>query len=69
MSENSKKVNSVESKGGFRALKNEFNKIMWPDVKTVKNKTIAVVAITVILATLIATLEMFFNLGLSKLLG
>ena len=38
MSENSKKVNSVEGKGGFKALKNEFNKIMWPDKKTIVNK-------------------------------
>ena len=25
-----KKVNSVEKQGKFKALKNEFNKIMWP---------------------------------------
>ena len=69
MSENSKKVNSVESKGGFKALKNEFKKIMWPDRKTVTNKTIAVVVISALLAFLIATIDTIFNLGLTKLLG
>ena len=69
MSENSKKVNSVESKGGFKALKSEFNKIMWPDRKTVTNKTIAVVVISALVATLIAVVDFMLDFGLSKLLG
>ena len=69
MSENSKKVNSFESKGGFRALKNEFNKIMWPDRKTVTNNTIAVVVISALVATLIAVVDFMLDFGLSKLLG
>ena len=69
MSENSKKVNSVDSKSGFKALKNELNKIMWPDRKTVTNKTVAVVVISALLATIIAVLDFMLDFGLSKLLG
>ena len=69
MSENSKKVNSVEKKGGFKALKNEFKKIMWPDKQTVINKTIAVVVICTLLAIIIASIDVVLDLGLTKILG
>ena len=69
MSENSKKVNSVEGKGGFKALKNEFNKIMWPDKKTIVNKSVAVVVTTAILSVLIAGLDYVINFAMTTLLG
>ncbi|MBE5936370.1 MAG: preprotein translocase subunit SecE [Lachnospiraceae bacterium] len=69
MSENSKKVNSVEKKGGFKALKNEFNKIMWPDRATVVNKSIAVVITTTVLALVIAGLDYVINLAMTTFLG
>ena len=69
MSENSKQVNSVEKKGGFKALKNEFKKIMWPDKSTIISKTIAVVLTTTILAVVIAAIDYLLNLGLTSLLG
>ena len=69
MSENSKKVNSVDKKGGFKALKNEFNKIMWPDKKTVKNKSVAVVIVTAILAAVIASLDTVIQTALAAILG
>ncbi len=68
MSENSKKVNSVE-KSGFKALKNEFNKIMWPDRQTVINKSVAVVVTTAVLAVLIAGLDYVINFAMTTLLG
>ena len=69
MSENSKKVNSVENKGGFKALKNEFNKIMWPDRKTVINKSVAVVITTALLSVVIAGLDYVINFAMTTLLG
>ena len=69
MSENSKKVNSVENKGKMKALKNEFNKIMWPDKKTVINKSTAVVITVTILGFVIAGIDYLINFGLTKLLG
>ena len=69
MSENSKKVNSVDKKGGFKALKNEFNKIMWPDKKTVTNKSTAVIIATTILALVIAGLDYVINFVMTTLLG
>ena len=67
MSENSKKVNSVEKKGGFKALKVEFNKIMWPDRPTVISKCIAVVLATATLSIAIALIDYLINLGLTTL--
>ena len=66
MSESSK-VNSVEKKGGFKALKNEFKKIMWPDKKSIINKTIAVILTTIGLATLIALIDFLISTGLTML--
>ena len=67
MSENSKKVNSVEKKGFFKSLKNEFNKIMWPEKRTVYTKSVAVVIITAILAIVIALLDYLIGMGITAL--
>mgnify|MGYP003295261700 CR=1 FL=1 len=67
MSEDSKKVNSVEKKGFFKSLKTEFKKIMWPDKPTVINKSIVVVIATAILAIVIAILDYLIGLGLTGL--
>ena len=67
MSEDSKKVNSVEKKGFFKSLKTEFSKIMWPDRPTVINKSIAVVVVTTILALVIALFDYLIGSGLSWL--
>ena len=67
MSEDSKKVNSVEKKGFFKGLKTEFNKIMWPDRPTVINKSLAVVVATAVLAIVIAILDYLIGLGLTGL--
>ena len=69
MSENSKKVNSVENKGKFKALKNEFNKIMWPDRQSVVNKTIAVVLTSTALALIIAGFDYIFKTLLNVIMG
>ena len=67
MGEDSKKVNSVEKKGFFKSLKAEFNKIMWPDRQTTINKSIAVIAVSAILAIVIALFDYLIALGLSGL--
>lgn len=72
MSEDSKKVNSVEKKGFFKGLKTEFKKIMWPDKQTVISKSVVVVITTAVLAMVIALLDYLIGLGLtglSQLLG
>ena len=64
-----KKVNSVESKGKFKALKNEFNKIMWPDKQSVVNKTIAVVLTSTALALIIAGFDYIVKTLLNVIMG
>ena len=67
MSENSNKVNSVEKKGGFKALKQEFKKIMWPDKSTISSKTVAVIITTTVLSLLIAVIDYLVDLALATL--
>ena len=67
MGEDSKKVNSVEKKGFFKSLKAEFNKIMWPDRQTTINKSIAVIAVSAILAIVLGLFVYLIALGLSGL--
>ena len=64
-----KKVNSVEKQGKFKALKNEFNKIMWPDKQSVVNKTIAVVAVSTALALIIAGFDYTVKALLNVIMG
>ena len=64
-----KKVNSVESKGKFKALKNEFNKIMCPDKQSVVNETIAVVLTSTALALIIAGFDYIVKTLLNVIMG
>lgn len=45
----------------FTGLKAEFNKIIWPDKKSLTRQTVAVVAVSVILGLVIAVLDLIIK--------
>ena len=47
----------------FTGLKTEFNKIIWPDKKSLSRQTAAVVAVSVVLGLIIAVLDIFIRYG------
>ena len=51
----------------FTGLKAEFNKIIWPDKKSLTRQTAAVVAVSVVLGLIIAVLDVFIRLGVDSL--
>ena len=51
----------------FTGLKAEFNKIIWPDKKSLTRKTDAVVAVSVVLGLIIAVLDVFIRFGVDSL--
>jgi preprotein translocase subunit SecE len=67
MSEN---VNGkAPKKNWFKGLKAEFNKIIWPDKKTVAKETTAVVVVTVILGLVISLLDFIITHGVNLLVN
>lgn len=59
---------SAKKKSGFRNLKAEFKRIVWPDRDTVVKQTTAVIIVTVILGSIIALLDLLIKMGLDKIL-
>ncbi len=51
----------------FTGLKAEFNKIIWPDKKSLTRQTPAVVAVSVVLGLIIAVLDVFIRFGVDSL--
>ncbi len=51
----------------FTGLKAEFNKIIWPDKKSLTRQTAAVVAVSVVLGLIIAVLDVFIRFGVDSL--
>ena len=51
----------------FTGLKAEFNKIIWPDKKSLTRQTVAVVAVSVILGLIIAVLDVIIKYGVDFL--
>ena len=64
MGENTK----TQKKSWFKGLKAEFNKIVWPDKKTLARQTTAVVAVSVILGALIAVIDVILRYGIDLLI-
>ena len=60
-----KKVKS----GRFAGLKTEFDKIVWADPKDVSKQTTAVVIVSVVLAVVIAVIDMIFKHGVDILVN
>jgi len=52
-----KKVAETKKKSWFKGLKSEFNKIIWTDRDTLIKQTIAVVAITALIAIMILVVD------------
>lgn len=53
----------------FTGLKAEFNKIIWPDKKSLTRQTVAVVAVSVILGLIIAVLDIIIKYGVDILVN
>lgn len=53
----------------FTGLKAEFNKIIWPDKKSLTRQTVAVVAVSVILGLVIAVLDLIIKYGVDILVN
>ena len=51
----------------FAGLKTEFQKIIWPDKKSLGKQTIAVVIVSVILGVIIAVLDLAIQYGVDFL--
>ena len=63
MGENTK----TQKKSWFKALKAEFNKIVWPDKNTLAKQTTAVVAVSVVLGALISVVDALLRYGIDFL--
>ncbi|MCI8281760.1 MAG: preprotein translocase subunit SecE [Lachnospiraceae bacterium] len=53
----------------FAGLKAEFDKIIWPDKKSLTRQTAAVVAVSVILGLIIAVLDVIIKYGVDILVN
>ena len=51
----------------FKGLKAEFNKIIWPDRKTLVKHTAAVVSVSVVLGAIIALVDFLAQYGVNIL--
>ena len=53
----------------FTGLKAEFDKIIWPDKKSLSRQTAAVVAVSIVLGLIIAVLDVIIRYGVDTLVG
>ena len=53
----------------FTGLKAEFDKIIWPDKKSIARQTVAVVVVSIVLGLIIAVLDTIFKYGVDVLVG
>lgn len=53
----------------FTGLKAEFDKIIWPDKKSLGRQTAAVVAVSIILGLIIAVLDVIIKYGVDILVN
>lgn len=62
--------NAVDkSKGWFKGLKSEFNRVVWDSKEDVTRQTIAVVIISVILGLIITLIDTGLQYGINFLTG
>lgn len=62
------KTEKAPKKSWFEGLKSEFNKIVWPDKKTLGKETGAVVAVSIVLGVLIVVIDWAVQYGLEFLI-
>ncbi|OYO76184.1 protein translocase subunit secE/sec61 gamma [Lachnotalea glycerini] len=60
-------VENAPKKSWYKGLKAEFNKIIWPDQKSLVKQTTAVVAISIILGLIISMLDAVIKYGIDFL--
>lgn len=53
----------------FQELKGEFRKIVWPDKKSLRRQSVAVIIIAIILGCLIAGIDWLLQIGMSFIIG
>ena len=63
------KVEKAPKASWFTGLKAEFQKIIWPDRKSLVRQTIAVVAVSVVTGLIIALLDWIIQYGVNFLIG
>ena len=63
------KVEKTPKASWFAGLKAEFQKIVWPEQKSVVRQTIAVVAASVVTGLIIAVLDWAIQYGVNFLVG
>ncbi|MCI5856377.1 MAG: preprotein translocase subunit SecE [Agathobacter sp.] len=63
------KVEKAPKASWFTGLKAEFQKIIWPDRKSLVRQTIAVVAVSVVTGLIIALLDWIIQYGINFLIG
>lgn len=51
----------------FKGLKAEFNKVIWPDQKSLTKETIAVLVVSVFLGLIISLLDFIIRFGIEFL--
>ncbi|MCI8426308.1 MAG: preprotein translocase subunit SecE [Lachnospira sp.] len=57
-----------QKKSWFKGLKAEFNKIIWPDRKTLTKETIAVLVVSVLLGAIISIVDLLSRFGIEFLM-
>ncbi|WP_099469192.1 preprotein translocase subunit SecE [Konateibacter massiliensis] len=60
-------ADKAPKKDWYKGLKLEFNKIIWPDQKSLAKQTTAVVAISLILGLIISLLDTIIKYGVDLL--
>lgn len=56
-----------QKKSWFKGFKAEFNKIVWPDRKSLMKETIAVIIVSVLLGAIIAVVDFITRIGIEFL--
>jgi len=62
------KTDKAPKKSWFDGLKAEFNKIVWPDKKSLSKQTVAVVAVSVVLGVIITVVDLIVKYGIDFLI-
>lgn len=57
-----------QKKSWFKGLKAEFNKIIWPDRKTLTKETIAVLVVSVLVGAIISIVDLLSRFGIEFLM-
>lgn len=63
------KTEKASKTSWFTDLKAEFDKIIWPDKKSLTRQTVAVVAVSVVLGLIIAVVDVFIKYGVDALVN